>query len=61
VSADEASLFIRRLTSRFASLVCALCFEALWLGILAPLYRRNIIVKMENNLTKEARTGTSAR
>lgn len=31
---------------KFASLLWALCFITLWLGILAVLYRRNIIVKV---------------
>jgi len=31
---------------KFASLLWALCFVALWLGILAVLYRRNIIVRL---------------
>ena len=31
---------------KFASLLWALCFVALWLGILSLLYRRNIIVKL---------------
>ncbi len=33
-------------TEKFASLLWALCFVALWLGILTLLYRRNIIVKL---------------
>jgi len=31
---------------KFASLLWGLCFVALWLGILAVLYRRNVIVKL---------------
>jgi predicted acyltransferase len=31
---------------KFASLLWALCFVALWLGILTILHRRNIIVKV---------------
>jgi len=32
--------------AKFASLLWALCFVALWLGILTVLYRRNVIVKL---------------
>jgi predicted acyltransferase len=31
---------------KFASLLWALCFVALWLGILTVLYRRNIVIKV---------------
>ena len=31
---------------KFASLLWGLCFVALWLGILALLHRRNIVVKL---------------
>jgi len=34
------------LPEKFASLLWALCFVALWLGILALFHRRNIIVKL---------------
>jgi len=33
-------------TEKFASLLWGLCFVALWLGILALLYRRNIILRV---------------
>ncbi len=32
--------------AKFASLLWALCFVALWLGVLTLLYRRNVIVKL---------------
>ncbi|PYQ47012.1 MAG: hypothetical protein DMF59_20025 [Acidobacteria bacterium] len=32
--------------AKFASLLWALCFVALWLGILTVLHRRNVIVKL---------------
>ena len=49
MSLHEASyelLFQPYFPEKFASLLWALCFVALWLAILTPLYRRNIILKV---------------
>lgn len=49
VSLHQASyeaFFAPWFAPKFASLLWALCFVTLWLGILALLYRRNIIVKV---------------
>jgi predicted acyltransferase len=49
ISLNQASyqwLFQPYFAPKFASLLWALCFVALWLGILTLFYRRNIIVKV---------------
>ena len=49
ISAHQASyqlLFEPYFPAKFASLLWALCFVTLWLGILTVLHRRNIVIKL---------------